>query len=151
VGVVFFPYAYYAPIGCGGTWNRAGVIVFAPDGGVALSRVAAAGGVVTRVTGFEPLLATTMSYRWPVLLPYGKHFLYTSVDFGADQDETSTALVANRDARAGVTHSYLAGYGLTLQVTGACTDWTTKAENYQPNCLILGRFAEKQGSNRFGR
>jgi hypothetical protein len=38
-----------------------------------------------------------------------------------------------------------------LQVTGACTDWTTKAENYRPNCLILGRFAEKQGSNRFGR
>src|SRR5216684_6710216 len=26
---------------------------------------------------------------------------------------------------------------LRLQVTGACTDWTTKAENYRPNCLIL--------------
>jgi Tol biopolymer transport system component len=89
-----------APIGRGGTWNREGVIVFAPDGGVALSRVAAGGGVVTQVTGFEPRLATTMSNRWPVFLPDGKHFLYTSVDFGEDQGETSTINLASLDSTA---------------------------------------------------
>jgi hypothetical protein len=34
---------------------------------------------------------------------------------------------------------------------GACTDWTSYAEINRPNCLILGRFAGKQGANRFGR
>jgi Tol biopolymer transport system component/DNA-binding winged helix-turn-helix (wHTH) protein len=90
-----------APIGRGGTWNREGVIVFAPDGGVALGRVAAGGGIVTRVTGFEQLLATTMSNRWPVFLPDGKHFLYTSVDFGTDlQGEASAINLASLDSTA---------------------------------------------------
>jgi hypothetical protein len=34
---------------------------------------------------------------------------------------------------------------------GACTDWTSYVEINRPNWLILGRFAEKQGANRFGR
>src|SRR6266849_8995975 len=34
---------------------------------------------------------------------------------------------------------------------GACTDWTSYAEINRPNCLILERFAVKQGANRFGR
>jgi hypothetical protein len=33
----------------------------------------------------------------------------------------------------------------------ACTDWTSYIEINRPNCLILGRFAEKQGTNRFGQ
>jgi eukaryotic-like serine/threonine-protein kinase len=73
-----------APIGRGGTWNRDGVIVFAADSGVAIRRVSAAGGQVTLLPGFEQKIATTMSNRWPFFLPDGKHFLYTSVDFGAD-------------------------------------------------------------------
>jgi Tol biopolymer transport system component len=88
-----------ATIGRGGTWNREGVIVFAPDSGVALSRVSAGGGVVTRVPGFEQVLATTRSNRWPVFLPDGKHFLYTSVDFGADlQGESSAIYLASLDS-----------------------------------------------------
>ncbi|MBZ5548460.1 MAG: winged helix-turn-helix domain-containing protein [Acidobacteriia bacterium] len=88
-----------ATIGRGGTWNREGVIVFAPDSGVALSRVSAGGGVVTRVPGFEQVLATTRSNRWPVFQPDGKHFLYTSVDFGADlQGESSAIYLASLDS-----------------------------------------------------
>ena len=34
-----------APVGCGGTWSRDGVIVLASNNGVDLSRVSAAGGV----------------------------------------------------------------------------------------------------------
>jgi eukaryotic-like serine/threonine-protein kinase len=90
-----------APIGRGGTWNREGVIVFAPDSGIAMSRVPAGGGVVTRVSGFEQVIATTMSNRWPAFLPDGKHFLYTSVDFSADlQSESSAIYLASLDSRA---------------------------------------------------
>src|SRR5215813_3375101 len=73
-----------APIGRGGTWSHLGVIVFAGDTGVGMRRVSAAGGPVMMVPGFEQKVPTTTSYRWPVFLPDGKHFLYTSVDFGAD-------------------------------------------------------------------
>jgi eukaryotic-like serine/threonine-protein kinase len=103
-----------APIGRGGTWNRDGVLVFARDTGVALYRVSAAGGAVTLVNGFEQKVATTMSSRWPVFLPDGKHFLYTSVDFGADQrGEVSAIYVATLDSnehRRLVTSSSNAAY-----------------------------------------
>ena len=89
-----------APIGRGGTWNRDGVLVFARDTGVALYRVSAAGGVVTLVDGFEQKVATTMTSRWPVFLPDGKHFLYTSVDFGADlRGEANAIYVATLDSK----------------------------------------------------
>jgi eukaryotic-like serine/threonine-protein kinase len=78
-----------APIGRGGTWNRDGVIIFAPDSGIGLRRVSDAGGVATLVSGFHQQPVTTMSNRWPVFLPDGKHFLYTSVDFGSDLQEDS--------------------------------------------------------------
>jgi eukaryotic-like serine/threonine-protein kinase len=44
-------------------------------------------------------VATTMSNRWPVFLPDGNHFLYTSVDFGADlQGESHAIYVAQLDS-----------------------------------------------------
>jgi len=89
-----------APIGRGGTWNRNGVIIFARDSGVSLSRVSAAGGPVTLLSGFEQKIATTMSSRWPVFLPDGNHFIYTSVDFGADlQGEASAVYLAALDSK----------------------------------------------------
>ena len=88
-----------APIGRGGTWNRDSMIVFAGDSGVAIRRVSAAGGPVTMVPGFEQKVATTMSNRWPMFLPDGKHFLYTSVDFGADLRRDGNAIyVAQLDS-----------------------------------------------------
>ncbi len=57
-----------------GSWSRGGVIVFAPPGGGPLLRVLATGG--------EPRPATTagsgVSHMYPVFLPDGRHFLYTS-------------------------------------------------------------------------
>ncbi len=89
-----------APIGRGGTWNRSGVIVFARDSGVAIYQVSDAGGAVTLVNGFEQKVATTLSSRWPVFLPDGKHFLYTSVDFGADlRGEANAIYLAALDSR----------------------------------------------------
>jgi eukaryotic-like serine/threonine-protein kinase len=62
-----------APSGRGGTWNRAGVILFAPDINTPIYRVSSGGG--------EPALATKLlplqgSHRFPSFLPDGRHFLY---------------------------------------------------------------------------
>jgi eukaryotic-like serine/threonine-protein kinase len=66
-----------APNGRGGTWNRDGLIVFAPDNFRPLDRVSAAGGTSTAVTKLDAskLQAT---HRWPCFLPDGRHFLYRS-------------------------------------------------------------------------
>jgi Tol biopolymer transport system component len=57
----------------GGTWNRQGVIVFAPGGPVGLFTVPATGG--------QPSVLTTLqkgetSHRFPQFLPDGRRFLY---------------------------------------------------------------------------
>ena len=60
--------------GFGGTWNRDGVIVFAPGITGPLYRVPAAGGTPEAVTKLPP--NSTQSQHWPFFLPDGKHFLY---------------------------------------------------------------------------
>ena len=66
-----------APDGRGGTWNRDGVIVFAPTSTGGLYRVSAAGGVATAVTKLDEARVEN-SHRWPFFLPDGEHFLYLS-------------------------------------------------------------------------
>jgi eukaryotic-like serine/threonine-protein kinase len=62
-----------AESGRGGTWNRDGVIVFAPTISSELYRISAAGGRPERVTAFE---GKQVRHRWPWFLPDGKRFLY---------------------------------------------------------------------------
>ena len=60
--------------GGGGTWNRNGVIVFAPASTDPMMRVMAAGGTpvaVTRLTSGQG-----SSHRWPQFLPDGRHFVF---------------------------------------------------------------------------
>ncbi len=62
-----------APNGRGGTWNRDGTIVFAPDREGGLARVPAAGG--------DPVPVSTLAdgergHLWPEFLPDGDHFLF---------------------------------------------------------------------------
>jgi eukaryotic-like serine/threonine-protein kinase len=56
--------------GRGGSWNRDGVIIFAPNTTASgpLQRVSAAGGAATRIAGVDG--------SFPSFLPDGKHFLY---------------------------------------------------------------------------
>jgi eukaryotic-like serine/threonine-protein kinase len=63
-----------APDGRGGTWNREGVIVFAPSvaTGSGLQRVPAGGGVPSFVTRAEGISV----HRFPSFLPDGKRILY---------------------------------------------------------------------------
>jgi Tol biopolymer transport system component len=62
-----------APDPRAGTWNRDGVIVFAPAPSSALQRVSAAGGVPTTATTLAQ--GETVHMR-PFFLPDGQHFLY---------------------------------------------------------------------------
>ncbi|MBV8545489.1 MAG: protein kinase [Acidobacteria bacterium] len=62
-----------APSSSGGTWNRAGVIVFCPDGLGPLVQVDANGGTPRAVTKLTP---QEEGHRWPSFLPDGDHFLY---------------------------------------------------------------------------
>jgi Tol biopolymer transport system component len=59
----------------GGTWNTAGVIVFAPNPGDGLFKVPAQGGTVERVTTLDTR-RQEISHRWPTFLPDGTHVLF---------------------------------------------------------------------------
>ena len=69
-----------APQGRGGTWNKDGVIVLAPETTAGLFRVPASGGTPTKISSFD-LSRGEGSLRWPVFLPDGKHFLYLAGNF----------------------------------------------------------------------
>ncbi len=62
--------------GNGGSWNRAGVILFATLDGGELWRVSATGGVVTHVLQND-LKRQELVLRFPSFLPDGHHFLYS--------------------------------------------------------------------------
>jgi Tol biopolymer transport system component len=64
-----------APSGRGGTWNRDGVIVYAPMPATALMRVPATGGALVAVSR---LAAGQSSHRWPQFFPDGRRFLFLS-------------------------------------------------------------------------
>jgi eukaryotic-like serine/threonine-protein kinase len=61
-----------ASAGRGGTWNRDGVILFAPQAGP-IFRIPASGGERTQVTQLDE---QRRSHRFPQFLPDGRHFLY---------------------------------------------------------------------------
>ncbi len=63
-----------APRARGGTWNEAGMILFAPSTQSAIFEVSATGGIGRQVTKIQVGVHTT--HRWPVWLPGGKTFLY---------------------------------------------------------------------------
>jgi eukaryotic-like serine/threonine-protein kinase len=60
----------------GATWSRDGVILFAPVSEGVIYRVSANGGVSVPVTTLD---STETAHRYPVFLPDGKHFLYSSL------------------------------------------------------------------------
>ncbi|HEY0702963.1 MAG TPA: protein kinase [Candidatus Acidoferrales bacterium] len=63
-----------APAGRGGTWNSAGVILFAPSNQTGLFTISASGGAPAQVTTIDADKAGTD--RVPFFLPDGKHALF---------------------------------------------------------------------------
>ena len=72
-----------APDGKGGSWNSDGVIVFAPESGTPLHRVAAVGGESTPITELD-LEAGDNSHRLPRFLPNGRDLLYYARNSSGD-------------------------------------------------------------------
>ncbi len=66
-----------APSGRGGSWNEAGIILFAPNSNDPIHRVNTGGGKAEPVTMLDTVRGET-SHRWPWFLPDQNHFLYTS-------------------------------------------------------------------------
>ena len=64
--------------GRGGTWNKDGLIVFAPSSADGLYRVSAAGGTPVRITRVDTS-RHQVNHRWPFFLPDGNHFLYVDM------------------------------------------------------------------------
>jgi serine/threonine protein kinase len=81
-----------AQAGRGGTWNRDGTIVFAPQIIGPLYRISESGGAPSPVTRI-PRENSGQAHRWPLFLPDGKHFLYF-VDWSAPGDPQSNGIYA---------------------------------------------------------
>jgi eukaryotic-like serine/threonine-protein kinase len=68
-----------SPFGRGGSWNRDGVILFAPGIHDAIYRVPEGGGEPVAVTKAKTA-GIYAGARWPYFLPDGKHFLYVGTE-----------------------------------------------------------------------
>jgi Tol biopolymer transport system component len=64
-----------APSGRGATWSPSGVILVAPNTTGPVMRVPPEGGELTAVTTLGP---DQWTHRWPVALPDGRRFIYSS-------------------------------------------------------------------------
>jgi Tol biopolymer transport system component len=82
--------------GTGGTWNRDGTIVFAPNATSPLFRVAAAGGKPEPLTKLDSG-RNEASHRYPQFLPDGRHFLYLATDLGSGKGGQSAIRVTSLD------------------------------------------------------
>jgi eukaryotic-like serine/threonine-protein kinase len=84
--------------GRGGTWNREGTIVFAPDITGPLYRIDEAGGTASRVTQISRA-QSGQAHRWPLFLPDGNHFFYFVDWSSADDAETNGIYVGSLDGQ----------------------------------------------------
>jgi Tol biopolymer transport system component len=104
-----------APNPRGGTWGRTGVIVFAPDVGTGLSRVAASGGAPSPFTVLADKKQHT-THRWPSFLPDGKHVLYLAANHASPRSEDSGIYVASLDG--GAPRRLMSSYGSAQYASG---------------------------------
>jgi Tol biopolymer transport system component/predicted Ser/Thr protein kinase len=97
-----------APNGRGGTWNSAGTILFAPDNTSGLSKVSAAGGTPAVVTSVDSSRRED-NHRWPLFLPDGVHFLYSTQTTGAggasEQDRILAGSLSDTSYRTELFHA----------------------------------------------
>ncbi|MFZ1919642.1 MAG: protein kinase [Terriglobales bacterium] len=110
-----------APGFFGGTWNRDGVIVFAPGITGPIYQVRAVGGVPQPVTTVTP--GSSEAHHWPFFLPDGKHFLY-SVNWTGHSDTVRPGIYvaaidsgASKFVSSGTTGNVLFASGNLLYVS----------------------------------
>jgi Tol biopolymer transport system component len=103
-----------APNSRGGAWSSRGVIVFAPNFRMGLSRVAVTGGPATPFTRLEEGRHTT--HRWPSFLPDGTHVLYLAANHANPRSEDSGIYVASLDG--GPPRRLMTSYGSAQYASG---------------------------------
>jgi eukaryotic-like serine/threonine-protein kinase len=99
-----------APIPRGGTWNREGVILFAPTVNAPLHRFSASGGQATPLTTLNSEKGET-THRWPYFLPDGRHFLYLAgTPFTPRENSSNAIMVGSLDSKESkfLVHAYAA-------------------------------------------
>jgi serine/threonine protein kinase len=72
--------------GRGGSWNKNGIIVFAPASNGSLHQVSSAGGTSKPLTILDSTELET-NHRWPFFLPDGDHFFYSAQTSKPSLDE----------------------------------------------------------------
>jgi Tol biopolymer transport system component len=142
--------------GRGGTWNREGVIVFAPTNAGGLMRVAATGGEPVAVTTLDASRKET-GERFPQFLPDGRHFLFVElpgdngllqISVGALDEQTRTRLRTADGAAVYVPPGYLI-FALRGQLAAQRFDPSTLALAGDPS--LLGDFLSNIGAYGGGR
>jgi eukaryotic-like serine/threonine-protein kinase len=107
-----------APTFRGGTWNRDGVILYAPGTSGPLQRVLAAGGAPLPVGKLDQAKAE-VGQRFPWFLPDGRHFLFSSLIAGSDHVDIRIGSLDSLDSKvlleANSNAVYAAGRLLYLQ------------------------------------
>ena len=86
-----------AQLGRGGAWGPGGVILFSPSPISPLFKVSVNGGTPTQLLPMDR--ERYSSYRWPVFLPDGKHFLYFGMDHDASKQSNNGIFYASLDGR----------------------------------------------------
>jgi eukaryotic-like serine/threonine-protein kinase len=103
-----------APFGRGGSWNRDGVILFAPGIHDVIYRVPDGGGQPVAVTKVQKP-GGFAGGRWPYFLPDGRHFLYVGVEgdnprgkvYAAALDSPDPKLIVEENSGAAYANGYL--------------------------------------------
>ncbi len=108
-----------APDARGGCWGKDDVILFAPRYRGGISRVSANGGETREIAQPDNVKYTT--YRWPQLLPDGKHFLFLGANHSNPASEDTGIFFGSLDGKdvRRVLHTvsnalFVAGYLLFL-------------------------------------
>ena len=103
-----------SPFGRGGSWNRDGVILFAPGIHDLIYRVADGGGQPVAVTKIHKA-GPYAGGRWPHFLPDGKHFLYVGTEgddfrgkvYAASLDSPEPKLIVSENSAAQYANGYI--------------------------------------------
>lgn len=86
-----------APSGRGGTWSKSGLILFTPIGTLneGIMSVSDNGGTPVKFN-YPSATGNENTYRWPVFLPDGKHYLFLAANIRGDI-ELNTLYVGSLD------------------------------------------------------
>jgi Tol biopolymer transport system component len=126
--------------GRGGTWNRDGVIVFAPSGTSGLLKVPAGGGepveVTKRATNQTDSARREVGHRFPQFLPDERHFLYYARLSDPSRSGMYASSLEGGEPKRILTTSFQAVYAVPGYLL-FCVDGTLMAQPFDSRELAL--------------